>query len=87
MVIFFVIFFQPLEKNNLSIVEEKEAVPLELYGSGAVSGSEDTNALPRLTIPSNREGTISPTGPPHSQPISPLRQKNQSPGNLLQDKN
>ncbi|XP_051160531.1 centrosomal protein of 104 kDa [Leptopilina boulardi] len=69
----------PLEKNNLSIVEEKETIPLEIYGTGAVSGSDDTNTLPRLTIPPNREGTISPTGPPHSQPISPLRQKNQSP--------
>lgn len=69
----------PLEKNNLSLVEEKETIPLELYGTGAISGSDDTNALSRLTIPPNREGTISPTGPPHSQPISPLRQKNQSP--------
>ncbi|XP_033225058.1 centrosomal protein of 104 kDa isoform X2 [Belonocnema kinseyi] len=69
----------PLEKNNISLAEGKEAVAVDICGSSNVTTLDELSSAPRLSIPTNRERTISPTGPPHSQPISPLRQKSQSP--------
>lgn len=70
---------QPVEKNNLSSVDGKESADT----AKAAPGSDDVTSPPRLVIPPNRDGALSPTGPVHQPPVSPLRQKSNSPGIVL----
>ncbi|KAG8037489.1 hypothetical protein G9C98_005699 [Cotesia typhae] len=74
------LMLQPLEKNNVSTIDGKE--PVTSNDAGACSNaavSEDILSPPRLVVPPNREGALSPTGPPHQPPVSPLHQKPHSP--------
>ncbi|XP_011351568.1 centrosomal protein of 104 kDa isoform X4 [Ooceraea biroi] len=66
----------PVEKNNLS--EDKESTS-DTCTSNAVALPDDVTSPPRLVIPPNRDGALSPTGPAHQPPVSPLRQKTNSP--------
>lgn len=66
---------QPIEKNNLSSVDDKEPTSMN---TATLTG--DITSPPRLVIPPNRDGALSPTGPAHQPPVSPLRQKTNSPG-------
>lgn len=68
---------QPVEKNNLSTAEDKE--PTSADNSNIAALSNDVTSPRRLAIP-NRDGAVSPTGPVHQPPVSPLRQKSKSPG-------
>lgn len=68
---------QPVEKNNLTTAEDKE--PTSTDNSNTAALPNDVTSPPRLAI-SNREGAVSPTGPAHQPPVSPLRQKTNSPG-------
>ncbi|XP_012271377.1 centrosomal protein of 104 kDa [Orussus abietinus] len=69
----------PLEKNNESSVESKEPITLDSRGHTTGVTSEDVTSPPRLVVPPSREGALSPTGPAHQQPVSPLHQKANSP--------
>lgn len=69
---------QPLEKNNLSTAENKELTSADISNTAALPN--DVTSPPRLVIPPNRDGAVSPTGPIHQPPVSPLRQKSNSPG-------
>jgi len=66
---------QPVEKNNLSSADDKEPTSTD-----TAALTEDITSPPRLVIPPNRDGALSPTGPAHQPPVSPLRQKTNSPG-------
>jgi len=66
---------QPVEKNNLSSAGDKEPTTTE-----TAALTDDITSPPRLVIPPNRDGALSPTGPAHQPPVSPLRQKTNSPG-------
>jgi len=68
---------QPVEKNNLSTAEDKESTSADNSNTAALP---DMTSPPRLVIPPNRDGAVSPTGPAHQPPVSPLRQKTNSPG-------
>ncbi|XP_015118491.1 centrosomal protein of 104 kDa isoform X2 [Diachasma alloeum] len=68
----------PLEKNNISTVEGKEATAGDGCAS-SVSVPEDILSPPRLMVPPGREGAVSPTAPVHQPPVSPLHQKPQTP--------
>ncbi|XP_011351567.1 centrosomal protein of 104 kDa isoform X3 [Ooceraea biroi] len=70
------LLMQPVEKNNLS--EDKESTS-DTCTSNAVALPDDVTSPPRLVIPPNRDGALSPTGPAHQPPVSPLRQKTNSP--------
>ncbi|EZA61106.1 hypothetical protein X777_08318 [Ooceraea biroi] len=70
------LIYQPVEKNNLS--EDKESTS-DTCTSNAVALPDDVTSPPRLVIPPNRDGALSPTGPAHQPPVSPLRQKTNSP--------
>ncbi|XP_024891189.1 centrosomal protein of 104 kDa isoform X1 [Temnothorax curvispinosus] len=67
----------PVEKNNLSTAEDKE--PTSTDNSNTAALPDDVTSPPRLVIPPNRDGAVSPTGPAHQPPVSPLRQKSKSP--------
>jgi len=69
---------QPVEKNNLS--DEKESMSADTCTSNTVTSTDDVTSPPRLVIPPNRDGALSPTGPARQPPVSPLRQKSNSPG-------
>jgi len=69
---------QPVEKNNLSTAEDKE--PTSADNSNTAALPDDLSSPPRLVVPPNRDGAVSPTGPAHQPPVSPLRQKTNSPG-------
>lgn len=69
---------QPMEKNNLSTAEDKEPTSADNLNTAALP--DDMTSPPRLVIPPNRDGAVSPTGPAHQPPVSPLRQKTNSPG-------
>lgn len=73
---------QLVEKNNLSTTEDKE--PTSTDNSNTATLPDDMTSPPRLVIPPNRDGAVSPTGPPHQPPVSPLRQKSNSPGIVYQ---
>uniref|UniRef100_V9IHE7 Uncharacterized protein KIAA0562 n=1 Tax=Apis cerana TaxID=7461 RepID=V9IHE7_APICE len=66
----------PLEKNNKSSVEGKEPISIDTCTSNTTTVPEDITSPPRLVIPPNRDGAISPTGPAHQPPVSPLHPKN-----------
>lgn len=66
---------QPVERKNLSSADAKEPTSTD---SAALT--DDITSPPRLVIPPNRDGALSPTGPAHQPPVSPLRQKTNSPG-------
>ncbi|KYQ60786.1 hypothetical protein ALC60_00154 [Trachymyrmex zeteki] len=68
---------QPMEKNNLSTAEDKEPTSADNLNTAALP--DDMTSPPRLVIPPNRDGAVSPTGPAHQPPVSPLRQKTNSP--------
>ncbi|XP_063975580.1 centrosomal protein of 104 kDa isoform X1 [Diachasmimorpha longicaudata] len=68
----------PLEKNNISTVEGKEATAGDACTS-SVSVPEDILSPPRLMVPLGREGAVSPAAPVHQPPVSPLHQKPQTP--------
>ncbi|KYN20671.1 hypothetical protein ALC57_06988 [Trachymyrmex cornetzi] len=67
---------QPVEKNNSSTAEDKEPTSADNSNTAALP---DMTSPPRLVIPPNRDGAVSPTGPAHQPPVSPLRQKTNSP--------
>lgn len=67
-----------MEKNNLSTAEDKEPTSADNLNTAALP--DDMTSPPRLVIPPNRDGAVSPTGPAHQPPVSPLRQKTNSPG-------
>ncbi|XP_043267514.1 centrosomal protein of 104 kDa isoform X2 [Venturia canescens] len=70
----------PLEKNNISSVDGKEPQTGDSgCGTAAAIAPEDISSPPRLVVPPSREGALSPTGPPHQPPVSPLHQKSNSP--------
>ncbi|EFN60722.1 Uncharacterized protein KIAA0562 [Camponotus floridanus] len=70
----------PVEKNNLSCVEaEPEQTSTDTCASKTVTLPDDITSPPRLVIPPNRNGALSPTGPAHQPPVSPLHQKSNSP--------
>lgn len=69
---------QPVEKNN-STAEDKELTSADISNTTAALPN-DVTSPPRLVIPPNRDGAVSPTGPIHQPPVSPLRQKSNSPG-------
>lgn len=68
---------QPVEKNNLSTAEDRE--PTSTDNSNTAALPNNMTSPVRLAIP-NRDGAVSPTGPAHQPPVSPLRQKSNSPG-------
>lgn len=69
---------QPVEKNNLSSVEDTEQTSADTSKTTVLP--DDITSPPRLVIPPNRNGALSPTGPAHQPPVSPLHQKSNSPG-------
>ncbi|XP_044599316.1 centrosomal protein of 104 kDa isoform X1 [Cotesia glomerata] len=69
----------PLEKNNVSTIDGKEPASSDAGASSNTVVPEDILSPPRLVVPPNREGALSPTGPPHQPPVSPLHQKPHSP--------
>lgn len=69
---------QPVEKNNLSTAEDKELTSADISNTAVLPN--DMTSPPRLVIPPNRDGAVSPTGPVHQPPVSPLHQKSNSPG-------
>ncbi|XP_016844299.1 centrosomal protein of 104 kDa isoform X2 [Nasonia vitripennis] len=69
----------PLEKNNMLAFEEKEDAYADAVASVSVRIREEVDCHKRLSVPSSREGALSPTGPANQQPISPLHQKPNSP--------
>ncbi|XP_066594183.1 centrosomal protein of 104 kDa [Prorops nasuta] len=69
----------PLEKNNLSSKDECEGILVDANNSNSTILAEDIASPPRLVVPPGREGALSPTGPAHQQPVSPLHQKSSSP--------
>lgn len=69
---------QPVEKNNLSTAEDKELTSADISNTAVLPN--DVTSPPRLVIPPNRDGAVSPTGPVHQPPVSPLHQKSNSPG-------
>lgn len=71
---------QPVEKNNLSSMEDTEQTSADTCTSKTAALPDDITSPPRLVIPPNRNGALSPTGPAHQPPVSPLRQKSNSPG-------
>lgn len=71
---------QPVEKNNLSSVEDTEQTSADTCTSKTAVLPDDITSPPRLVIPPNRNGALSPTGPAHQPPVSPLHQKSNSPG-------
>lgn len=72
---------QPVEKNNLSSVKaEPEQTSTDTCTSKTAALPDDITSPPRLVIPPNRNGALSPTGPAHQPPVSPLHQKSNSPG-------
>lgn len=62
-------------------MDGKESTVTEACASTVVV-PEDILSPPRLVVPPNRDGALSPTGPPHQQSVSPLHQKPHSPGEL-----
>lgn len=71
---------QPVEKNNSSVEAEPEQTSTDTCTSKTVALPDDITSPPRLVIPPNRNGALSPTGPAHQPPVSPLHQKSNSPG-------
>ncbi|XP_029665508.1 centrosomal protein of 104 kDa isoform X4 [Formica exsecta] len=69
----------PVEKNNLSSMEDTEQTSADTCTSKTVVLPDDITSPPRLVIPPNRNGALSPTGPAHQPPVSPLHQKSNSP--------
>ncbi|XP_011305093.1 centrosomal protein of 104 kDa isoform X2 [Fopius arisanus] len=68
----------PLDKNNISTVEGKEATAGDACGP-SVTIPEDILSPPRLVVPPGREGAVSPAAPVHQPPVSPLHQKPRTP--------
>lgn len=69
-----------VEKNNLSSTDDKEPISVDSCTTSSTTVvPDDITSPPRLVIPPNRDGALSPTGPAHQPPVSPLRQKSNSP--------